>query len=175
MSNSRPTVRPLTHDAGAALDRVFAGLSPHSRLLRYHAPMPRLPGSVRRALLDLDGRDRLGFVAEVPTADGPLPVGLGRLVRTGPRTAELALEVVDDWQRRGVGRQLLAALHAAAEERGWTALEARVLPGNDRVGRMLRAAFPGTTACWDGDAVVLACPVGLPEIGPEDLLAALVS
>ena len=70
---------------------------------------------------------------------------------------------------------LLAALHAAAEERGWTALEARVLPGNDRVVRMLRAAFPGTTACWDGDAVVLACPVGLPEIGPEDLLAALVS
>lgn len=175
MSTSRPTVRPLTHDAGAALDRVFAGLSPQSRYLRYHAPMPRLPGPARRALLDLDGRDHLGFVAEVPTADGPRPVGLGRLVRTGPRTAEVALEVVDDWQRRGVGRQLLAALHAAARERGWTVLEARVLPGNDRVARMLRAAFPGTTARWDGDAVLLTCPVCLPGVAPGARPAALVS
>lgn len=175
MRSSRPTVRPLTHDSGAVLDRVFAGLSPHSRYLRYHAPMPRLPGSMRAALLDLDGRHRPAFVAEVPSRDGPEPVGLARLIRTGPCTAELALEVVDAWQRRGVGRRLLAALRAAAEERGWTTLEARVLPGNDRVARMLRAAFPGTTARWDDDAVVLSCPVGLPEVGHEDLLAALVS
>lgn len=174
MRISPVTVRPLARDAGAALDGVFAGLSPRSRFLRYHAPTPRLPGSMRRALLDVGGHDRPAFVAEVPSRDGPRPVGLGRLVRTGPRTAELALEVVDAWQRRGVGRQLLAALRGAAEERGWATLEARVLPGNDRVTRMLRAEFPGTTARWDEDAAVLSCPVGLPEVGHEELLAALL-
>lgn len=175
MRYSQPTVRPLTHDAGAVLDRVFADMSPRSRWLRYHSPMPRLPGSMRAALLDLDGQDRLAFVAEVHSRDGARPVGLGRLVRTGPRTAELALEVVDAWQHRGVGRRLLAALRAAAEERGWTTLEGRVLPGNDRVGRMLRAAFPGTTGRWDDDALVFTCPVDVPGAGHEDLLAALVS
>jgi hypothetical protein len=36
-----------------------------------------------------------------------------------------------------------------------------VLPGNDRVTRMLRAEFPGTTARWDEDAAVLSGPVEL--------------
>ena len=41
-------VRPLDRaDAGAVVDVVFAGLSPHSRFMRFHSPVPRLPPLVR--------------------------------------------------------------------------------------------------------------------------------
>ena len=118
MRACRPTIRELTGDDGAAVDAVFAGLSTHSRLLRYHSPLSRLTTPARAALLDVDGRDRLGLVAELPSPTGWGAVGMARLVRTGPDEAEIAVEVVDSWQRRGVGLRLLTELGARARRSG---------------------------------------------------------
>jgi hypothetical protein len=56
-------VRPLGRDEGALLDTVFTGLSPRSRYLRFHSPVHRLTESVRRSLLEVDGRDHVALVA----------------------------------------------------------------------------------------------------------------
>jgi L-amino acid N-acyltransferase YncA len=174
MRACRPTIRELTVDDGAAVDAVFAGLSPHSRLLRYHSPVSRLTTPARAALLDLDGRTRLGLVAELPSPTGWGAVGIARLVRTGPDEAEIAVEVVDHWQRRGVGLRLMTELGACAEALGYAVLHAFVLPENRGALRLLQRAFPGAVPCWADGVIHVRCRLGW-DVTHEDLLSALAS
>jgi RimJ/RimL family protein N-acetyltransferase len=130
-------LRPLAGGEVAAVDDVFDGLSGRSRHQRFLVPMPRLPGAARRALSDVDGHRHVAWVALV---DG-VPVGLCRYVRTAPHTAEVAFEVVDAEQGRGIGSALVDAVATVADAAGITCLEATVAPDNgasiavlDRVG-----------------------------------------
>jgi GNAT superfamily N-acetyltransferase len=154
------STRHLTSADGATVDAVFAGLSEQSRYLRFHTAMPRLPGSVRRSLLDVDGHDRAALVAEVSGPRGPLPVGIARLVRTGPCTAELSVAVVDTWHGLGIGRRLMTELAELADRTGYSLLQAYVLRENQRAIRLLETAFPGALMHWDGSVVQVDCPVG---------------
>lgn len=119
-------LRPLLHGELAPLDAVFSQMSAESRFSRYLAPMPHLPGSFRRALSDLDGRDRVAWLA---TAAGR-PVGIGRYVRTAYDTADIAFEVVDDHQGRGIGSVLVEAVCTVATAYGVERVEAVVAPDN---------------------------------------------
>lgn len=174
MRTQQIRIRVMTRDDGATVDAVFAGLSAQSRYLRFHTPMPRLPASMRTALLDLDGRRRLALAADVRTGDTWLPVGIARLADIGGGRAELALAVVDAWQHRGIGRRLLAELTERAAALGYRRLVGDVLPENRRVVQMLRRAFPGSAARFEDDVVRVHCPIGA-EVSHEDLLAALAS
>jgi L-amino acid N-acyltransferase YncA len=137
--------------------------------------MPRLTQAMRAALLNLDGRDRAALVAEIPDRAGWRPIGIARLARTGAGQAELAITVVDAWQRRGIGHRLTEALGALAKELGYRELHGLVLPENDRVVRLLQRVFPGTLTQRDEDVLLVRCPLGPPEVTHDDLLAALVS
>jgi GNAT superfamily N-acetyltransferase len=158
-----PVVRVYPLPPGTAeriVDAVFAGLSPRSRYLRYHAPLPRLSEAVRRQSAGLDGRHRSAIVAEV--ADGPdvTPIGLVELADTGDGTAEVAIAVVDAWQRRGVGRRLLLAAAEHAEALGFTRLHGRALPENDALRRLTRHTFPLARLRMGGDTDALEVPIG---------------
>jgi RimJ/RimL family protein N-acetyltransferase len=150
-------VRPLRRDEAGVLDRVFAGLSPQSRHLRFHSPIIRLTAPVRRALLAVDGRDHVALVA---VARGK-PVGIARLIRDPRRSheAEIAFEVVDAWQRRGVGRLLLTALAERATAIGVRRVRALVLPENAAAFAVLRSVFPVRFVRRDRDATELVCLV----------------
>ncbi|PVY97309.1 GNAT family N-acetyltransferase [Actinomycetospora cinnamomea] len=151
-------VRLLRPDDTATLDAVFDGLSARSRYLRFHSPMPRLSGTLRRGLLRIDDHDRLALVAEAATGTGTWePVGIARLVRTAAREAELAVAVVDAWQRRGVGRVLLTALRVAARARGVDRLVAYVLAENAAARELIAQTFPLCTTRRDGAVVVMTC------------------
>lgn len=119
-------LRPLVNGEVSVLDGVFEGLSARSRQQRFLVPMPRLPGAHRRALADVDDRRHVAWVALV---DGE-PVGICRYVATTPDTAELAFEVVDAHQGRGIGSALVDAVTTVAHDRGIRWLEATVEPGN---------------------------------------------
>ncbi|WP_433555179.1 N-acetyltransferase family protein [Pseudonocardia xinjiangensis] len=178
MSPAAVHVRPLDRwTAGHAVDTVFAQLSPRSRYLRFHSAVPRLPAPVRAALVDLDGRSRAAVVAETCGPDGPAPVGIARIARTDPGTAEIAVAVVDDWQRQGIGRLLVSAVATLAEELGYTALRGGVLPENVAMLGLARSVFPPATRHFDGDVVQLAVPLGPAAwtVTDEDVLADLVS
>jgi GNAT superfamily N-acetyltransferase len=159
-----PLVRDLRPSDGAALDEVFAGLSPRSRYLRFHAPLHRLSSRFRATLLDVDGRDRLALVAVVCTPDGPRAAGIVRIVRTGPRTAEVAIEVADTLHRQGIGRLLLNALGRRAAELGITQLTADVLAENTAALGLFRSVFPdGPTRRADG-ILTLTCRLPSTEL-----------
>lgn len=83
--------------------------SPRTLSLRYHGPM----GDADRYLGHLLS-PRFGRTLAVQTASGRV-VGLGHLLWDGDET-EIALIVEDEWQRRGIGGELLRRLVSMARE-----------------------------------------------------------
>jgi len=144
-------LRPLGPADGAALDEVFEQLSPASREARYLAGLPELPPFLRDVLADVDGRDHVAWLAVV---DGR-PGGIGRYVRVGPETAELAFEVVDAHQGRGLGTALLDALTTVAMVSGVRRIKASVQPDNHRSRHLLTKvglALTGDRHLLEGEA-----------------------
>jgi ribosomal protein S18 acetylase RimI-like enzyme len=69
-------------------------------------------------------------------------VGIARYIRDAgdPQAAEIAVTIVDDWQGRGLGTELLAALSDRARQEGIRRFTALADPGNVGVAALLRNA-----------------------------------
>lgn len=129
------TLRPLGSEEHVVLDAVFDALSPASRHDRYLTSLPRLTGPMRSALTAIDGHTHIAWLGEV---DGH-PAAIGRLIRVKPGTAEIAFEVIDVHQGRGLGTALLDTLMTVASVSGIDRIQGTVLPTNHRSLRLLRA------------------------------------
>jgi len=138
MTTPMLTVRELGPHDGAVLDTVFAGLSTLSRFRRFHGAMPRMPASTRTLLAAVDGRRHMALGAFA----GPEPVGIARLIAIGPGRADLAVEVVDEWQGNGIGARLVREVVALGRARGITEVVAEVLAENAAMRRVLALTFP---------------------------------
>ena len=107
----RSTDAPLLADG-------FARLSATSRWMRFLGPKPELSAAELRYLTDIDHHDHeaLGALDDVSGRG----VGVARYVRSAvdPEVAEVAVTVVDAWQGRGLGAELVAALSERAREEG---------------------------------------------------------
>lgn len=122
-------LRPLRDGERSAVLEVFAGLSERSRRLRFLGAKPRLNERDLELLVDV-GRSGREAVVAVEQETGR-SIGIGRYVRDGDAPeAEIAFEVVDDWQGRGVGRLLAAELARLARSHGILRLRATVDRGN---------------------------------------------
>ena len=138
-------IRPLEDGETTPLLDVFAGLSPASRASRYLVGTPRLTEAFVRALTATDGIMRVAWLASVDDH----PAGIGRYVRTSadPGTAEVALEVVDEHQRRGLGLALMDAITTVAAAHGVRCLGATVHAQNTAALRLLtRLGIPTSFA-----------------------------
>jgi GNAT superfamily N-acetyltransferase len=100
--------------------------------LRYHGPV----GDADRYLDHLLS-PRFGRTLAVQTTSGRL-VALGHLLWDGDET-EVALLVEDDWQRRGIGSELLGRLVAMAEETGCDSVYAVTQSSNTGMVAAMRA------------------------------------
>ncbi|MEU6981022.1 MULTISPECIES: GNAT family N-acetyltransferase [unclassified Streptomyces] len=105
------TVRRADQRDLAAARALHDRCSERTLRLRYHGPV----GDADRYLDHLLS-PRFGRTLAVQTASGRI-VALGHLLWDGDET-EVALMVEDDWQRRGIGAELLGRLVAMAEEGG---------------------------------------------------------
>jgi acetyltransferase len=115
-------------DAGDA-QAFVAGLSPLARYRRFHLGLPALPPSLLRHLVDVDQDRHVALAARVPGS--ARIVAEARYIRIDDgRRAELAIAVADEWQRRGMGRQLLHRLAIHARARGVRELRGDVLWDN---------------------------------------------
>lgn len=113
-------IRPLLYGDRFELAAGFSGLSPRSRRHRFFAAPDELDPEELEYLTNLDYRDH--FACAAVLEDGPVPkgVGVGRYLREedDPTVAEVAVTVMDAYQRRGVGTLLTRMLGEVAVENG---------------------------------------------------------
>src|SRR5207244_2076062 len=81
-------------------------------------------------LTDVDHRDHSALVAVKPN-DGRV-IAVARYVRRSDLvgTADIAVTVVDEWQGRGLGREMLSVLIGRATQAGFERLSASVVATN---------------------------------------------
>jgi GNAT superfamily N-acetyltransferase len=140
------TIRPLRNGDTATVAAVFERLGDRSRETRFCGAKPRLPDAELRVLARVDA-DRHVLVAYV---DGdPGPAGIARLVREGA-SAEIAFEVVDEHQGRGIGSILADELAAVARAAGIRELRATVCGDNPPVVSLLRRLASPLHVSWRG-------------------------
>ena len=147
-------LRPIRPDDDAALVALFGRLSERTIYQRFFTLRRSLPPSWLHLLTHVDYDRRMAIVAERPTYDGPVIVGVARYDVTEPSdTAEIALLVEDAWQGHGLGTILLHAIMDAGHARGLHTFRVDVLSENRGMLRLLareteivsRAASEGVT------------------------------
>jgi GNAT superfamily N-acetyltransferase len=155
-SPAHTTIRAFGPADADLVDEVFAGLSPLSRYQRFHSPKPAMTAADRAFLTSVDGRDHLAVVA---VGVGGAPVGLARCVRLrdDPAVADLAAEVVDRWQRHGIGMALVRRLARRAAAAGIERLTATVLAETGLHRALMRRGW--RVAVADGPTLTLEAPV----------------
>jgi RimJ/RimL family protein N-acetyltransferase len=116
----------------------FARLSAESRRLRFLTAKQQLSPAELEYFTKVDHHDHEAIGA-VDLADGR-GVGIARYIRDpgDPTTAEIAVTVVDEWQGRGLGTELLTRLVERAREEGVTRFTALVDAGNESMQNLLR-------------------------------------
>ena len=155
---TRVVIRPIRPDDEPRMAAFHAGLSSRSVYQRYFhitSLAQRITHSRLSLTCRVDPATGLAIVAEHLASDGTADVvALGRLTRTAPDDAEIALLVMDRWQGLGLGRAMMQHLVRRARALGLRRLHGDMLADNDAMRAVVRhAGFVVRTV--PGDAAVL--------------------
>jgi RimJ/RimL family protein N-acetyltransferase len=144
-SGHRVLLRALRPDDGPGLAEAYEQLSETSRYRRFFTAKPHLSEQSLAFLTDVDHRDHEALVAVAP-GSGQL-VGVARFIRNPrePDQAEVAVTVIDSWQRRGLGTALLRELAQRAAEEGITHFTAEILAENQPMLTLAHRLGPAET------------------------------
>jgi RimJ/RimL family protein N-acetyltransferase len=134
---TRLVLRAMNRDDRDGLAMLFDRLSPESRWRRFLSPKPRLTPRELSYFTDIDHVGHEAFAA-VDERDGSI-AGVARYIRhAGTETAELAVEVADELQHRGIGTALSARVIGRARANGFAALTATTLWDNRPARALMR-------------------------------------
>lgn len=135
--------------------------------------MNALSPSLLRYLTEVDHHDHEALVAV--SADGQEPVGVARFVRLkdDPGAAEVAIAVVDDWQGRGAGTELLRRLEERAVAEGVERFVATCLATNSDVLDLLEQVGPKRICQMEGGVVDVQIALPASAAPDQPLRAAL--
>jgi acyl-CoA synthetase (NDP forming)/RimJ/RimL family protein N-acetyltransferase len=152
-------LRPITPQDAEALQRMHVAQSPESTFMRFFVPMPRLTEKLLRQFTEVDHTSQVAIVALI----GSEIVGVANYDRLDERQAEVAFNISDVHQGRGLGSSLLEHLAAAARERGIQRFVADVLPQNLKMVAVFREAGFQVTQDFEHGVIALAF-----DIDPTD-------
>ncbi|GAB3286261.1 bifunctional GNAT family N-acetyltransferase/acetate--CoA ligase family protein [Sinomonas notoginsengisoli] len=123
-------LRPIRPEDAEALQEFHVHQSEGSIYLRFFSYKARLTAAELKRFTEVDYRDRVAFVITI----GDEIIGVGRYDRlTDPTEAEVAFNIADRHQGRGIGSILLEHLAAAARENHIRRFTAEVLPENRKM------------------------------------------
>ena len=122
-------VRPIRPSDTDGIHRFHSGQSEESIYLRFFAPLRRLSDADVHRFTHVDYVDRVALVVTLREDI----VGIGRYDRIDARSAEVAFNISDHYQGKGIGSVLLEHLAAIARDVGITRFTAEVLPQNRKM------------------------------------------
>ncbi|WP_347110769.1 GNAT family N-acetyltransferase [Paenarthrobacter sp. S56] len=123
-------LRPIRPEDAEALQAFHAGQSQASIYMRFFSFKPKLSGKEVKRFTEVDHVNRVAFVITI----GGEIMGVGRYDRLDdPAEAEVAFNISDAHQGRGIGSILLEHLAVAARENGIRRFTAEVLPENRKM------------------------------------------
>jgi acetyl coenzyme A synthetase (ADP forming)-like protein len=157
-------VRPARPDDREALLEFLRTLSPESRRFRFFSPGVNLSSAAKWASA-VDYEDRFGLIAT--GGKHHRIVGHAGYERTDGDRAEVAFEVADEYQGRGLGTILLAHLAEAAQEKGVEIFEATVLPDNYKMAEVFRESGFAPRIRSKPDAVAVEFPTTISDEARE--------
>lgn len=129
-------LRPIRPDDADRLRRFYSRLSDDTIYNRFFSLYRDLSDRDVEHFTNVDHDDRGALVATV----GDEMIGVVRYERTDPDVAEVAFNIEDAHQGRGLGTVFLEHIAAAARERGISRFVADVLPSNRKMLRVFSDA-----------------------------------
>ena len=145
-------LRPISPEDSDAVQAFHVRQSQASVYLRFFTYKATLSTKELHRFTEVDHRDRVAFVI----TRGVEIIGIGRYDRLDdPLEAEVAFNVSDHHQGRGVGSILLEHLAAAARENGISRFSAEVLPENRKMITVFAEAGYEVDRHFDDGVVVL--------------------
>ncbi|MHB8894287.1 MAG: GNAT family N-acetyltransferase [Candidatus Geothermincolia bacterium] len=131
-------LRPVKMSDEELLKEFFYSLSDQSNYRRFIMLRRRLPHEVLQKLTAIDYTKQMVILATVQEGDRELVVGVGQyVIQEEEHTAELALAVRDDYQKKGIGSLLLAYMSEIARRQGLLGFTAEVLGDNAPVLKLV--------------------------------------
>ena len=133
-------VRPIVPKDEPLLHEAVASMSERTVYFRFFSPMKRMPDALAHRLAVVDYHDRFAVVATTHRPSGKERIlGVARYDRVaGTSVAEVAVAVIDEVQRKGLGRALLTILAKVARDEGIVTFSLIVLPENQQMLGLLR-------------------------------------
>ena len=133
-------IEPLRRGDRSTVMRLFARLSPESRLRRFLSPKSSLSERELALLTDV-GRSEHAAMTAIDVRDGSV-LGIARYAEHHgrPGVADTAVAVADDVQRRGIGTALMVRLIACARSNGVQLLTATTLWENRPARALMRTS-----------------------------------
>ncbi|GAA4472281.1 bifunctional GNAT family N-acetyltransferase/acetate--CoA ligase family protein [Enteractinococcus fodinae] len=149
-------LRPVSPDDADALQQMHQGQSQDSIYFRYFTYKSQLSAKELERFTVVDYVDRVAFVVLL----GDELMGIGRYDRLGDSTeAEVAFNIADAHQGRGLGSILIEHLAAAGRENGLRTFTAEVLPENRKMLKVFQAAGFETSRSFEDGVVVVEFPI----------------
>jgi RimJ/RimL family protein N-acetyltransferase len=154
----RVVIRPLVPADRRALVEEFSHLSEQTRRHRFGTVASRLTERDLDRLTNVDHHKHEALAALA--RDTGQVIGVARYIALPdiPGAAEVAIEVADEWQGRGIGRRLISELADRARAEGIDRLVAYVGADNHPVRGWI-ARSGGTAQSDAGDATVYSIPL----------------
>jgi GNAT superfamily N-acetyltransferase len=135
-------LRPILSEDKTEVIHAFERLSLQSRYQRFFSPLRELSPSLLAYLTEINYVDHFAYGAFAIARPEPILIGVARYIRLAdePQSADVAIAVIDDYHRRGLGKQLLCALARTAIENGISRFQGNSLWENRPMLGLLRQA-----------------------------------
>ena len=146
--------RPIRPDDDEKILEFYYSLSRETVYFRFFSGRKNIPKSRVRQYTHIDYQRNFALVVE---AEGKI-VGIGHFIVTENQdTAEMAVVIHDDWQKKGIGTHLLGYLITIARERGIKHITATVLLENYKILKTIeKLGFKFSKKLAEGDLLVQA-------------------
>ncbi len=133
-------IRLLCEDDKEELKIGFEKLSAKSKYCRFFVPVSSLSNNQLKQLTEMDNKNHLALCAYVASQDDMFGIGVARYIRVEdePEAAEFALTIIDAYQDRGLGTELLNLLIHSARKNGIRKFIGYMLAENSSMLKILK-------------------------------------